>query len=70
MNKKTKLAKLTKFVIFSISVILSYTVMEFLVSSVVGVSHDTLTTCVFAFFGTELCVTALIKIFNILKLGE
>lgn len=57
--------KLTKYVVFSITVTVLYSLAEFIVSSKTGVSHDTLTTCVYAFFGGEIVSCALIKIFNI-----
>jgi hypothetical protein len=53
---------LSKYVTFSITVLLIYTVVEFLLSSKTGVTHDTLTTCVFAFFGTEIGSCCLIQI--------
>ena len=36
---------LTLYVVFSILVILIYTVVEMLISTTSGISHDTLTTC-------------------------
>lgn len=70
ISDKVKLAKLTKFIIFSIVIIIVYSVVEFIFSIMTGISHDTLTTCVYAFFGTELVSCALIKIFNILKIKD
>lgn len=70
ISDKVKLAKLTKFIIFSIVIIIVYSVVEFIFSITTGISHDTLTTCVYAFFGTELVSCALIKIFNILKIKD
>lgn len=49
---------LTKYVTFSITVLIVYTVVEFLS----GTTHDTLTTCVFAFFGTEIGSCCLIQV--------
>ncbi len=63
--KKSK--TLTKFVIFSFALLIAYTVIEFIVSSITGVSHDTLTTCFFAAFGGEVLSCALLKIFKIKK---
>lgn len=54
-----------KYVIFSISVTLVYTLAEFIVSTVTGVSHDQLSTCVYGFFAGEIVVAGLIKIFKI-----
>lgn len=56
---------LTKFVIFSIAILLIYTVSEFVSADIYGASHDTLTTCVFAAFGGEILSCALIKIFKL-----
>ena len=56
---------LTKYVIFSIGVVLIYTIAEFILSTITGVHHEVLTGCVYAFFGGELVLTALIKIFKL-----
>ena len=64
MNSKRsrkRLPALDKYVIFSFSVLVSYTVTEIIVSSITQVSHDTLTTCVFSAFGGELLLLAMIK---------
>lgn len=53
---------LTEYLIFSFSVVLIYTVAEFVTSTITGVSHDTVTTCIFAFFGTEIGACAFIRI--------
>lgn len=60
-----KLNGLDKYVIFSIALLLLYTVAEFFTSSVTGLSHDTLTTCFYAAFGGEILSCALIKIFKL-----
>ena len=60
-----KLNGLDKYVIFSIAVLLVFTVAEMVVSSVTGIPHDTLTTAVFACFGGEILSCALIKIFKL-----
>ena len=67
ISKTKKLAKLTKFLLGSIAIILIYSILEFIYSIRTGMSHDTLTTCIFAFFGTELASCTLVKIFNIIK---
>ena len=64
-KKKKKLGALDKYVIFSISVTILYTVVEFIFSVTTGISHDTLTTCVYAFFAGEVVTSGLIKIFKI-----
>ena len=56
---------LTKFVIFSIAVILIYTVAELILTATSGIEHSTLTTCFFATFGGEILTCALIKIFKL-----
>lgn len=53
---------LTKYVTFSIAVLIIYAVVELILSDRTGLTHDTLTTCVFAFFGTEIGSCCLIKI--------
>lgn len=67
ISRQKKLAKLTKFLLGSIAIILIYSVLEFICSILTGMTHDTLTTCIFAFFGTELASCTLVKIFNIIK---
>ena len=63
---KTDVAhSLTLYVVFSIMVVLIYTVVELIVSTISGISHDTLTTCVYGFFAGEVVVCGLIKIFKI-----
>lgn len=56
---------LTKYVIFSIGVVLLYTIAEFIVSTITGIQHDILSGCVYGFFGGELVLTSLIKIFKL-----
>lgn len=63
MKKKLKLLDI--YVIFSFILLLSYTVAEFITSSVTGISHDTLTTVFFAAFAGEVLSCALIKIFKL-----
>ena len=70
MTKKIKHAlltakDLTKYVVFSICFVIFYTIAEFIVSTITGVSHDTLTTCVYGFFAGEVVVCGLIKIFKL-----
>lgn len=62
---KKKLGGLDKYCIFSIAVVLLYTVIEFIFSTVTQVSHDTLTTCVYGFFAGEIVTLGLIKIFKL-----
>lgn len=53
---------LTKYLVFSFAVVLLYTVAELILSTVTGITHDTVTTCLYAFFGTEVGACAFIKI--------
>lgn len=70
MNKsKKKLNGLDKYVIFSISVTLVYTVAEFVVSTVTGISHDALSACVYGFFCGEVVSCAFLKKWK-LKRGD
>ena len=71
MARRTKkqLSKLDRYLIFSISFLLIYTVAEMVTATITGIEHPTLTTCVFSAFGGEFLMAALIKIFNI-KSGE
>ena len=56
---------LTKYVIFSVVVLIFYAIAEFITTAVTGIVHDTLTTCVYACFGGEILSCALIKIFKL-----
>jgi hypothetical protein len=56
---------LTKYVVFSITILLLYTIAELIISITTGQSNDTLTTCLFATFGGEILSCALIKIFKL-----
>lgn len=56
---------LTLYVVFSIMMILLYTIVELIISTVSGISHDTLTTCFYGIFGGEILCCALIKIFKL-----
>lgn len=66
---KNNTHSLTLYVVFSIFMILIYTLTELIISTAFGISHDTLTTCFYATFGGEILCCALIKIFK-LKRGE
>lgn len=56
--------KLEHYVIFSLAVVLIYTIAEFL-AGFYGVSHDVLTPYVYGTFGGEVLACALIKIFKL-----
>ena len=57
---------LSTYVIFSIAVLLIYTVVS-LILSVFGVQNDTLTTCIFSTFGGECLTCGVIKVFKLHK---
>lgn len=65
IGRHKRIPSLTKYVVFSISVLLIYSIAEFIMASVNGTSHDTLTTCLYACFGGEILSCALIKIFKL-----
>lgn len=65
-----KLRSLTLYIVFSIAVLLVYTIAEFITSAVTGYSHDTLTTCFYACFGGEILACALIKVFKLKRGSE
>lgn len=60
-----KIPSLTLYVVFSISILLIYTVVEQVLSVITGVTRDTLTTCFYACYGGEILCCALIKIFKL-----
>lgn len=60
-----KVPSLTKYVAFSIGVLIVYSISEMVISTMTGVSHDTLTTCVFSAFGGEILSCAIIKVFKL-----
>lgn len=62
---KKKLNKLDRYIIFSFTVLLTYTGIELALATLTGITHDTLTTCLYAAFGGEVLAAALIKVFNI-----
>lgn len=61
--KKIKFSK--KIVVFCIIFVILYTIAQTYLSYVLGIElSPTLTTCVYAFFGTELAASAVIRIFD------
>lgn len=64
-RKRKKMPSLTKYVVFSISILLIYTIAEFVFACITQTTHDTLTTCIYACFGGEILSCALIKIFKL-----
>ncbi len=63
--KKKSLNKLDKYLIFSVTVLILYTIVEQILSIKVGVERSTLTTCFYAAFGGEILSCVVIKVFNI-----
>lgn len=58
-------APLSDYVVFSISILILYTIVEFIFSTLTNSTHDTLTTCVFGTFGGEILTCAIIKIYKL-----
>ena len=69
-KKKPKINTLDIYVIFSIFVLLLYTIISQIVAITYNVQLDTLTTCFFAAFGGEILSACLIKIFKLKKTEE
>ena len=69
-KKKPKINTLDIYVIFSIFVLLLYTIISQIVAITYSVQLDTLTTCFFAAFGGEILSACLIKIFKLKKTEE
>ena len=63
--KKRKLRGLDYYVIFSIAVLIIYTIVSQGMIIKTGHALDTLTTCFFGFFGGETVTCAIIKIFKL-----
>jgi hypothetical protein len=59
--KLKKLNGLDKYIIFSFTVMIIYTIVELIISSITTITHDTLTTCLYGAFGGELLLCAMIK---------
>ena len=65
VGRHKRIPSLTKYVMFSIGVLLIYTMREFTFAITADTAHDTLTTCFFGCFGGEILACALIKIFKL-----
>ena len=63
-HRRHRTPNLDRYVVFSIGTLLIYTCVA-LWASFKGVTNDTLTTCVYGFFGGEIVTCALIKIFKL-----
>lgn len=64
-RKKKKLHGLDLYVIFSIAVLVIYTIVSQVILICTGYTYEVLTTCIFGFFGGEIVTCALIKIFKL-----
>ena len=64
-KKHRKVSKLGVYIVFSIGVTLIYTTVAIILACKGIELSDTLTACVYAFFGGEIVTAGLIKIFNI-----
>ena len=69
-NQTGRESSLTKYVVFSIAVLMLYYIIEFILSSTTGVSHDTITVSITATFGGEILSCALIKVFKLRRRDE
>ncbi len=69
-RKRRRMPGLDRFLVFSFTVIIVYDITEFVVSSITGMTHDTLTTCIHSVFGGELLLCAFIKKYKIKQGGE
>ena len=64
---KKPLDNLSRYVIYCIVFFTAYTIAEFIVSSITGVPHDTLTEAVKFFCGGEAFLCCLLKLLKIRK---
>ena len=60
-KKEKKLSALDKYLIFSFTCLIVFTVVMIIVQTITGMTQDTLTTCFFSAFGGELLLCAMIK---------
>ena len=70
LREKLEAMPLAVYVCISLGLIIIYSIVELIVSTVTGVSHDTLTTCFYSVFGGEIVSCALIKIFKLKEEGD
>jgi len=64
-HRRQKMQSLTKYVVFSITVLIVYIIAEMIVSTVTGVAHPDLSTVVGSTFGGELLFCCVIRIFKL-----
>lgn len=64
-RRRQRINKIDKYVIFSLILLLIYSITELILSTITGIEHTTLTTCIFSTFGGEILSCCLIKIFKL-----
>lgn len=60
-KKEKKVSTLDKYLVFSFTCLIVFTVVIICVQTITGMTQDTLTTCFFSAFGGELLLCAMIK---------
>lgn len=65
LREKLEQMPLSIYVCLSLGLIIIYSIVELVISTITEISHDTLTTCFYAVFGGEVVSCALIKIFKL-----
>lgn len=70
LREKLEALPLAVYVCISLGLIIIYSIVELIISTISGVSHDTLTTCFYSVFGGEIVSCALIKIFKLKEEGD
>lgn len=65
LKRRIKRAPLSYYVVFSLVMIVLYTIAVTIIDVVWGVQYDTLTTCWFSVWGGEVLTCGLIKIFKL-----
>jgi hypothetical protein len=65
IGRHKRIPSLTKYVVFSIMVLIAYVIAEMIVSTMSGVSHPDLSTLIGSTFGGEILFCCLIKIFKL-----
>lgn len=68
-KKSKRISGLDKYIIFSFSVLIIYSIFEFVFSILTDTPHDTLTVALYGAFGGELLLCAVIKKYK-LKRGD
>lgn len=69
-REKIEQMPLSIYVCISLGLIIIYSIVELIISTITEISHDTLTTCFYAVFGGEVVSCALIKIFKLKEEGD